>query len=250
MKTKWDYTDLAKAYLKRPDYSSEAIEHMLSEIGIKSGDIACDVGAGVAHLTLKLAKKDIFIDAVEPNDEMRKYGKIRTKDFPNVKWFEGTGEVTGRADNTYDLVTFGSSFNVTDRTVAMKETARIAKENGWFCIMWNHRDLDDPIQLEIENIIKDNIEEYSYGTRREDQSNIIDGSSLFHEVKYIEGSVIHNQTISDVVEAWRSHGTLHRQARSKFVKIISSIEQMLINTKKESIHIPYTTKIWYAQLKK
>ena len=117
MKTSWDYTELAKAYLKRPNYSEEAINSLLSITGIKSGDKVCDVGAGVAHLTLKLARKNIYVDAVEPNDEMRKYGKMRTKDISNVKWFEGTGEETGRLDNTYDQVTFGSSFNVTDRKV-------------------------------------------------------------------------------------------------------------------------------------
>ena len=113
MKTKWDYSNLAKAYLKRPDYSEEAINSLLSKTGIKGGDKCCDVGAGVAHLTLKLAHKNIDVDAVEPNDEMRKYGKMRTKDLSNVKWFEETG----RLDNTYDQVTFSSSFNVTDRKV-------------------------------------------------------------------------------------------------------------------------------------
>ena len=101
MKTNWDYTELAKAYLKRPEYSSEAISTLLSETGIKDGNICCDVGAGVAHLTLKLARKNIYVDAVEPNNEMRKYGKMRTKDFSNVKWFEGTGEETGRLNKYF-----------------------------------------------------------------------------------------------------------------------------------------------------
>lgn len=29
MKTEWDYTELAEAYLKRPDYAVEAIDRML-----------------------------------------------------------------------------------------------------------------------------------------------------------------------------------------------------------------------------
>jgi ubiquinone/menaquinone biosynthesis C-methylase UbiE len=249
METNWDYTHLAKAYLKRPDYSSEAINSLLSETAIKEGDVCCDVGAGVAHLTLKLACKGIYVDAVEPNAAMRKYGNMRTKDFSNVKWFEGTGEETGRPDNTYDIVTFGSSFNVTERKVAMIESARIAKKGGWFAVMWNHRDLEDPIQSAIENIIKLSIPEYGYGTRRENQSDIISNSGLFHKVNIIEGQVIHHQTIEDVVEAWKSHGTLHRQAGDKFDRLISSIEQMLIKLDNKSIEIPYTSRIWFAQLK-
>ena len=45
MKTEWDYSNLAKAYLKRPDYSDEAINSLLSETSIKGGDTCCDVGA-------------------------------------------------------------------------------------------------------------------------------------------------------------------------------------------------------------
>ena len=249
MRTNWDYTELAKAYLKRPNYSEEAINSLLSITGIKSGDKCCDVGAGVAHLTLKLAHKNIDVDAVEPNDEMRKYGKMRTKDLLNIKWFEGTGEKTGRPDHTYDIVTFGSSFNVTNRKLTMLETARIAKKGGWFAVMWNHRDLEDPIQLAIENIIKVSIPEYGYGTRREDQTDIINNSNLFHEVNKIEGQVMHTQTVEDIVEAWRSHGTLHRQAGNKFDGLIHSIERILINVDKEYIEVPYTTKMWFAQLK-
>ena len=35
MKTEWDYTELAEAYLKRPDYAQSAIDKMLAEAGIK-----------------------------------------------------------------------------------------------------------------------------------------------------------------------------------------------------------------------
>ena len=33
MKTEWDYTKLSEAYLKRPDYSENAIDAMLSIAG-------------------------------------------------------------------------------------------------------------------------------------------------------------------------------------------------------------------------
>ena len=56
MKTEWDYTALADAYLKRPDYAQSAIDKMLKNAGVKQGDTVCDVGAGAAHLTIKLAE--------------------------------------------------------------------------------------------------------------------------------------------------------------------------------------------------
>ncbi|MBF0587978.1 MAG: class I SAM-dependent methyltransferase [Magnetococcales bacterium] len=247
MKTEWDYTSLAKAYLKRPDYAPAAIDKMLERCGLGAGASVCDVGAGVAHLTLRLRERGLQVTAVEPNDAMRALGVERTRQWPEVKWFEGVGEATGQPDSAFDLVTFGSSFNVTDRPKAMLETCRILKPHGWFAVMWNHRDLSDPIQAEIEGIIQAAIPEYKYGARREDQSEIISKSNLFNPVVALEGRVVHQETVENVVEAWRSHGTLERQAGDRFDGIVKAIEKMLIGRGKSMIPIPYDTKLWMAQ---
>ena len=150
MKTEWDYTELAQAYLKRADNAQEAIDKMFSMAEVKPGDNACDVGAGAAHLTMKLAEYGLKVCAVEPNDAMRTNGIRRTAQYANVKWFEGIGEHTGMRDNEFDIVTFGSSFNVCNRQEALKESKRILKSKGWFACMWNHRKLEDPLQKQIE----------------------------------------------------------------------------------------------------
>lgn len=249
MKTAWDYTSLADAYLKRPDYATEAIDELCALAGVGKGSDVADVGAGVAHLTLMLAERGLNVTAVEPNDAMRANGIKRTASFKNVRWFEGVGEATTLEDNSYDFVTFGSSFNVTDRAKALLETKRIARPRAWFACMWNHRDLSDPIQTAIEDIIKKHVDSYDYGSRREDQSAVINASELFGDVTKIEGVVHHSQTIIDCVEAWRSHATLQRQAGDKFGTVVTEIEAMLADLKTDAIQIPYTTRIWAAQLR-
>ena len=37
MKTEWDYTNLAEAYLKRPEYAESAIDEMLRLTGVQEG---------------------------------------------------------------------------------------------------------------------------------------------------------------------------------------------------------------------
>lgn len=249
MKTEWDYTTLADAYLKRPDYADAAIDAMLSIAGAEKGDKFCDVGAGVAHLTLMLAARGLDVVAVEPNDAMRANGIKRTEKFGNVRWHEGTGEATGQVAQAFDMVTFGSSFNVCDRQQALKETARILKPRGWFACMWNHRQLDDPIQSQIETIIKERVSGYGYGTRREDQTAVIDASGLFGPVVHLDSRVMHEQTIEECVEAWRSHATLERQAGAAFHDVVAAIESYLQSLGTPSIQIPYSTNIWVAQLR-
>ena len=120
--------------------------------------------------------------------------------------------------------------------------------------MWNHRDLNDPIQEGIENIIKSKVPEYGYGVRREDQSLEINKSELFNPVIQLNSKIIHYQSIEECLEAWRSHGTLQRQAKNKFNEVISSIGEYLNNLSdtikiNNKIEIPYKTNIWIAQLK-
>lgn len=249
MKVEWDYTSLAQAYLKRPDYAQCAIDDMLKEANIEAGDYACDVGAGAAHLTLMLARAGLIVYAVEPNDAMRANGINKTQEYGNVTWSEGVGESTGMEDDRFNIVTFGSSFNVCDRPKALLETARILKKGGFFACMWNHRDLNDSLQSSIEEIIKSHIPDYSYGSRREDQTAVIDESGLFNEVKYIEGTVNHSILAEDFIEGWKSHGTVYRQSPNIFEAINSDIRTAVEKVGQKYIDIPYTTRIWMAQKK-
>ncbi|MCC7047655.1 MAG: methyltransferase domain-containing protein [Alphaproteobacteria bacterium] len=247
MTVSWDYTTLAKSYLKRPDYAPEAIDRLITLVGLRAGDSACDVGAGVGHLTRMLAERELRVLAVEPNAAMRTLGEQQLRRHANVRWAVGTGEATGQPDGAFHLVSFGSSFNVADRAQALVETHRILRRGGWFCCLWNHRDLDDPIQAEIERIIGQHVPEYAYGSRREDQSAIIEASRLFGAVRFIEAAITHRMDRAGVVEAWRSHATLARQARDKFDTVVDAIDHYLAGLGREQIDIPYVTRMWAAR---
>lgn len=246
MKTQWDYSNLASFYDKRPDYAPEALDQLFDLVGVTPEKKIADIGAGTGKLTIPLLKRKFHVVAVEPNDEMRKKGISNTNGAP-VRWLEGTGEATGLPENSVYLATFGSSFNVTDRKKTLAEAARILEKRGWFACMWNHRDLTDPLQAKVEKVITDLIPGYDYGTRREDQTEVLKESGLFVSVKSISGKVVHKISKHDYVEAWRSHATLERQAGKNFTKVISAIENALEGI--TELEVPYTTRIWAAQLK-
>lgn len=248
MKTDWDYTGMSEVYLSRPDYSGEALDKIFSITGLKAGDKVCDVGAGVAHLSLPLEKHGCAVDAVEPNDDMRATGSRRTRG-KNITWHEGIAEDTGMESGKYDLVSFGSSFGVCDREKALKETARLLKPGQWFVCLWNHRDFNDPVQKSIEELIAANIPGYDYGIRREDQEQVIQDSGLFTDIQKIEGPIVWNMTIPEIMTAWRSHATLKRQAGDKFESIIQGIEEILKAQGADVIPVPYMTRGWIAKRK-
>ena len=162
-----------------------------------------------------------------------------------VDWIKGTGEKTNLSDNSVHAVLFGSSFNVVDQMLALQETKRILKKGGFFACMWNHRDTDNPIQKKIENIIKLNIPNYSYGLRREDPSKIINKSGFFGKVSKINESFEVEMKRETIIKAWKSHDTLYRQSGNKFDKIINEISEVIQN---DSYMVPYSTNIWFSKL--
>jgi ubiquinone/menaquinone biosynthesis C-methylase UbiE len=246
-KVTWDYTDHASHYDKRADYSRDAIDNLLKTIGCTPSRPVADIGAGTGKLTKELLKHGLTVSSVEPNDAMRTIGIQNTKG-KSAAWSIGTGEATGLPTSSAYAVFFGSSFNVVDQSVALSEVSRILIPNGWFACMWNHRDLDDPIQQRIESIIKSSIPTYSYGSRREDPTNIINTSGHFSDTRSIKGSFVWKMPKSDVIVAWKSHATLKRQAGSDLVfnGIIQEIANHL-DTLPEIIDVPYTTRIYFAR---
>jgi len=248
LKTHWDYTDLAQAYLKRPEYAKDVLSDFFDFTQLTHGARVCDIGAGVAHFTRPLLQRGFEVTAIEPNDAMRTLGIMQTRDYSEIIWVEGTGEKTLQDGCSFDLVSFGSSFNVCDREDALQETARILKPEGWFVCLWNHRNLRDPIQADIEEIIQKYIPDYNYGLRRQSQSEFLMDSGYFKQIHFFSGKILHHMSFEDMSTAWRSHATLRRQSGHKFDLIISKIENHLNTFSVDQFEIPYTTRLWCGQM--
>ncbi|HMJ03977.1 MAG TPA: methyltransferase domain-containing protein [Conexibacter sp.] len=225
------------------------IDEIVSLAGATAGDRVCDVGAGTGHMSVHLVGHGLAVDAVEPNDAMRTVGRERLADAP-VDWFEARAEETGRPDGAYPLVTFGSSFNVVERGPALAEVARILERPGWVALLWNHRDLDDPLQAEIEAAIASRIPGYDYGDRRRDPSRDVEASGLFHAPRPLEATVRHEVDADDWVEGWRSHATLARQAGDQLERIVDEIGARVAQAQVgRRLAVPYTTRCWVAEVK-
>lgn len=245
MKTTWDYSDLAATYDKRADYPDEGIDVIAQVTGLRAGSRVADLGAGTGKLSVKLLQRGFAVDAVEPNDAMRTFGQKNTASLGG-RWSVGTGEESGLAGGQYEVVTFGSSFNVTRQQDALRECQRLLQPRGWFACMWNHRDVGDPAQARVQDAITRHVPTYSHGNRREDQTPVIEASGLFGTVIAARVPFTFVTTHDDYVAAWRSHATLQRQAGDSFNRVIEAISAA---TPQGSFPVPYTMALWLARVR-
>ncbi|MBY0402468.1 MAG: methyltransferase domain-containing protein [Cyanobacteria bacterium] len=263
----WDYSTNAQYYQYRPNYAPKAIDALLAYVGYTGNQNeffkVADIGAGTGNLSLLLSACGLKVFAVEPNDAMRTIGLERSlkqlaqlnhQGVKSIEWSKATGIETLLPSNGFDWVTFGSSFNVIDREQGLKETSRILKPRGYFSCMWNHRDLNDPIQNQAEAIILKHVPGYTRGVRREDQRVFLEKSPTFQQnfqdISYLEVDFNFEQSCNNYLMAWQS-------VKNSFWDLTTPEGQSLFNTIQEDMRenlpekfsIRYTTRVWTAQKK-
>lgn len=246
----WSYTKHAKFYEFRPNYAPKAIDALKEYVQAnKTNDFkVVDIGAGTGNLSIMLLERGLETISIEPNDAMREIG-IEKTEGSNVKWIRATGLDTTLEDNCANWVTFGSSFNVMNRDLALKETHRLLKEGGFFSCMWNHRDLNDPIQRQAENIIEEFVPNYERGTRREDQRKIIEkNKDLFDEIFYMETDFYYHQSLENYIKAWQSVKNKYWDlATIEGKKLFEKITNKMREEMPKEFDIKYTTRVWTAK---
>jgi SAM-dependent methyltransferase len=130
----------------RPSYPQEAVAWLVERTQLGPGRTVVDVGAGTGKLTRLLVPTGARVVAVEPIPEMR--AKIE-----GAEAVDGTAEELPLADGAADVVTAAQAFHWFDHERALPELHRVLRPGGSLVLFWNMRDLDDPVQQGIEELL-------------------------------------------------------------------------------------------------
>jgi ubiquinone/menaquinone biosynthesis C-methylase UbiE len=134
----------------RPGYPDEAIAWIVERLALGPGKNVLDLAAGTGKLTRALVPSGARVIAVEPIDEMREQLFAAV---PDVDAFDGTAERIPLPDGSVDGVTCGQAFHWFREEEALREIHRVLVSGGGLALIWNVRDLSDPLQARLQEII-------------------------------------------------------------------------------------------------
>jgi ubiquinone/menaquinone biosynthesis C-methylase UbiE len=125
---------VADAYERsRPGYPNDAVRWLAGE---EPRDVV-DLAAGTGKLTRSLVALGHRVTAVEPVPEM--LAQLRTA-VPGAIPLSGSAESIPLDDESADVVTVAQAFHWFDRSVALREIARVLRPGGRIALVWNARD--------------------------------------------------------------------------------------------------------------
>lgn len=145
------FSKVAREYERgRPEYPREVVEWIVVRTGLGPGKVVVDLAAGTGKLTRRLVDFGARVIAVEPIPEMLNELKAV---LPGVVAHPGTAEDTGLRDGVASVVTVAQAFHWFSTNEALQEIARVLEPAGYLALVWNRRDLTQPLQAEVTRII-------------------------------------------------------------------------------------------------
>jgi ubiquinone/menaquinone biosynthesis C-methylase UbiE len=145
------FSKVAQHYERgRPEYPLAAVTWIVTRTGLGPGKVVVDLAAGTGKLTRQLVHSGARVIAVEPVAEM--LAELRAV-LPDVEAITGTAEATGLPDAVASVVTVAQAFHWFATPSALEEIARVLEPAGHLVLVWNHRELTQPLQAELTRIL-------------------------------------------------------------------------------------------------
>jgi SAM-dependent methyltransferase len=219
----------------RPSYPLEAVDWMVEQTRLGPGKTVVDLGAGTGKLTRLLGASGARVVAVEPIPEMR--ALIGGAD----EVLDGTAEHMPLTDGAADVITVAQALHWFDLDKALPELHRVLKPGGSLVLFWNMRDLDDPIQRGVEDLLQP-LRGYVIGQQEGHWRAPLAESRLFGDSTVAHFSYEQRFTTDDLCD---------RVASTSFVAAMSTLdrEELLVRVRalahgrEEPFPFPYLTEV-------
>lgn len=236
------FSTAADAYERgRPGYPEEAIAWMAERLDLREGRDVLDLASGTGKLTRTLVPFGARVVAVEPIDEMREQ---LFRALPDVEAFDGTAEAIPLPEGSVDAVTCGQAFHWFRAREALAEIHRVLRPGGALALVWNVRDLSDPLQARVQEIL----EPHGRGVsthRGHDPQEAIGASGLFGAVEHRSWPYVQRLSRAHLIDRIASISYIAILDPDSRAEVLGQVLEAADGLP-EPIAIPYTTDVYVA----
>jgi SAM-dependent methyltransferase len=226
----------------RPSYPVEAVEWIAAQTALDYGSVVVDVGAGTGKLTRLLAATHAHVIAVEPVEEMR---GVLLRSVPGVQVMGGTAEQLPLGDASADVVTAAQAFHWFDHARALPELHRVLRPGGFLVLIWNSRDMADPLQRALEELLAPLREDAPYqlgGAWRKP----LEASGLFAPAEEAQFRIEQQLTRGGVRERVASTSFVAAMEPPEREKLLHRVDE-LTDGLEEPFAFPYVTEVYVSR---
>jgi len=231
----------------RPSYPPEAIERLVSELGIEPDSDVLDLAAGTGKLTRLLVATGASVVAVEPVEAMR---TALTRSLPGVRALAGTAEAIPLPDRSVDAVTVGQGFHWFDGDAALAEIHRVLRPGGRLGLIWNLKDESVDWIEKLGEIM----ESYRGAAPRVASGAWKDAfarTSLFSPLERARFSFVHEADFAAVVARVTSVSFIAALPPAEFARVVDRVRTLLVThpeTKgRSTFELPYRTGVYWCE---
>jgi ubiquinone/menaquinone biosynthesis C-methylase UbiE len=146
------FSQEAEAYEKgRPSYPAAAVEFVIDRLELVPGKSVLDLAAGTGKLTRLLVPSGARVIAIEPIAEMRAQLQERV---PTALVLAGRAEQIPLPPASVDAATVAQAFHWFAAGEALQHLHRVLRPRGGLALIWNRRDLEDPVQVAVAEVVR------------------------------------------------------------------------------------------------
>lgn len=226
----------------RPTYPVEAVRWLAERAGLDYGSTVVDVGAGTGKLTRLLAGTHARVIAVEPVEGMR---AVLAERVPGVEIMHGVAEALPLPDATADAVTCAQAFHWFANSQAIAELHRVLKPGGCLALIWNSRDMADPLQRQLEDLLAP-LRQEVIAQLEETWRAPLEQSPLFGPLEEARFRIEQAMTVEGVCDRVTSTSFVAAMEPDEREALLERV-RALVAGRDEPFAFPYVTELYVAR---
>jgi len=244
------FSERANRYsLYRPGYPEAIIAFLEQAIGLKKTFHIADIGSGTGLFSRLLLEAGYGVNAVEPNEEMRKAAEETLRVYHNFNSIAGTAEETTLAAHSIDLITVAQAFHWFRPEETKREFERILKSSGHVLLVWNILQSDTPF-LKAYTELK---EKYSEKLAHANRDNLERIKDFFYPAPVVVHQFRHAQPLNEVglVGHLLSFSTVPLEGDAGHAEMMEELAMLFAQYADQGlVHLEYETRLYLVPFNK